>query len=107
MKKLLKVLPFLLVPALMISCSEDDDKETCDELTQDDKPAQCANADITVCTGDNTYFIFNGTEYTNVSDLVDACAPGAAFEEQQMIHMQFDAITQQLINEARTAALCD
>ncbi|MBR8536895.1 hypothetical protein KEM09_15410 [Carboxylicivirga mesophila] len=106
MKKLLKVLPFLLGVALLSSCSDDDDKETCDELTQNDKPAQCVDADITVCTGDDTYFIFNGTEYYEVSDLVNACAPGAAFEEAKMIHMQFDAVAMRLLNEARAAAIC-
>lgn len=106
MKNLLISLPFLLMTVLLSSCSDD---ETCDILDKNDKPSQCADADITVCTGDETYFIFNGTRYDNIGGdggLVEACDPNASAQAALEIQLKLDAVAQRLFNEARSAAVC-
>ncbi len=119
MKKLLSLLPFLLMSILLSSCSEDD-AETCDVLENDFKPQQCVDADITVCTGDNTYYIFDGIKYdrdgnlmegtsnnnSDVSDLILACDPDASAQTAILIQLKLDEVTQRLINEACSAAIC-
>jgi len=121
MKKLLKLIPFLLVAAMFASCSDDDNDETCDILDETVKPSQCKTADISVCTSNETYYIFNGKKYdingkligensgntSEISDLVLACDPNASAQQASLIQMQFNTVTQQLINEARAAAICD
>ena len=112
MKKMLSLLPLLMMAVLLVSCSEDE-KETCDQLGYGDKPEECKNAEITVCTADETYFIFNGVRYDKIDSdnpddntLVKACAPNASAQRVMQISLELDAVTLQFVNEARTAALC-
>lgn len=107
MKKNIKLFGFYtlgLFLATLVACS-DDSKESCDKF--DDNVGTCSADDITACCDDggSCYYIYKGEEYSNVNDLASVCQSGSAMSLQE-ISMQLDNFTIQLIEEARTAAIC-
>ncbi|WP_430813071.1 hypothetical protein [Carboxylicivirga sp. RSCT41] len=108
MNKLVKILPavLLMFSLSIVGCSDDDSEETCNK--NDSNIGTCSADDITACCDDSgsCYFIYQGTEYASAGDLAAVCQSSSAMQ-LKAIEMELDAITQQLINEARTAALCD
>jgi len=108
MKKLIKLMPGLLLmfSLSMVGCSDDDSEESCNK--NDSNIGTCSADDITACCDDggSCYFIYKGKEYATAGDLASECQSSSAYE-LKAIEMQLDAITTQLINEARTAALCE
>jgi hypothetical protein len=111
MKNFFKLMPFLLMvifAGTIVSCSDDDDNndESCDQF--DDNVGTCSAADITACCDDEgaCYYLYKGDRYNDVNALAAQCASGSAMQIQDL-ELQLDNFTVQLINEARTAALCD
>jgi len=121
MRNLLKLLPFFsigIVSLGVVSCSEEED--SCEIVDDEFKPDQCVNADISVCSGDETYYIFNGVKYdangnliegesnnsSDLSDLVLACDPNATETSAMLIQLKLDIVTEQLLIKAKTAAIC-
>lgn len=110
MHKLLKLLPFILlglVATTNSSCSESDPEESC-KVSQTDI-GTCSADDISVCCDEDgaCYYTYKGTDYDDVDDIAGVCQPQASAAELKSLTIQMDALTQQLINEARTAAACN
>ena len=108
MKKLLKLSPFIVFSLLTISligCSNDDDKESCTKSKQN--IGTCSADDITACCDAESkcYYVYNGKNYS-LDEIADMCAPNASAQHLKSTQLQLDVITQQLINEARSAAIC-
>lgn len=93
-----------LLLSTMVACS-DDSKESCGNF--DDNVGTCSADDITACCDDSgsCYYIYKDVKYANVTDLATVCTSGSAMEIQE-VSLQLDAFTAQLIEEAKTAALC-
>ena len=110
MKKNFKFLPIIFLFALSASfssCQKDKNEESCSKPPQD--IGTCSADDITVCCDDNEvcYYEYNDVKYDNVDDIALVCSSSSTIEDMQLIKMQFDAITVKLIQEARTAAVCN
>jgi hypothetical protein len=107
MKKQLSLLTYLFALALMASFTscESDDEETCDDTPL----SQCPSADIATCCPDDgdCYYIYNGDKYTSKDDIVALCKPKASAQEIQLMQMELDKHTMQLLDEARSAAICN
>ncbi|WP_430810420.1 MULTISPECIES: hypothetical protein [unclassified Carboxylicivirga] len=108
MKKNMKRVGFLslgLLLTALVACSEDT-KESCDRFDRD--VASCSADDITACCDDggSCYYVYKGKEYSDVNDLAAVCQSGSAMHIED-IALQLDNFTLQLIEEARTAALCN
>lgn len=94
-----------LLLSTMVACSNDDSKESCDKF--DENVGTCSADQITACCDDggSCYYLYQGDKYNNVTDLATVCTSGSTMELQE-ISLQLDAFTTRLIDEARTAALC-
>jgi len=86
------------------SCSEDD-PESCN--TPDQNIGTCSADDITVCCDDegSCYYIYQGTNYDNVNEIATVCASASTIDFNS-VKIQLDTFTSQLIDEARSAAIC-
>ncbi|MCU4162973.1 hypothetical protein [Carboxylicivirga caseinilyticus] len=107
MKLVTKLSAFLIMGLFAFStfgCSEED-PESCN--TPDQDIGTCSADDITVCCDDegSCYYVYQGTNYDNVNDIAAVCASASTIELNSVV-IQFDALTTQLINEARSAAIC-
>jgi len=106
MKKILSVLPYLLSMFLIISFTAcgSDDEETCDDTPL----SQCPAAVIATCCPDNAdcYYIYNGDKYDTTSEIVALCNPSGSAAQLLSMQLELDNYTKQLLDEARSAALC-
>ncbi|MBS2098060.1 hypothetical protein [Carboxylicivirga linearis] len=107
MKLQIKLSAYLIMSLFAFStysCSEDD-PESC--KTPDQDIGTCSADDITVCCDDegSCYYIYQGTNYDDVTDIATVCASASTIDINS-IKIQLDAFTSQLIDEARSAAIC-
>ncbi|WP_439184951.1 hypothetical protein [Carboxylicivirga taeanensis] len=108
MKKVVKLFAFALLGMATLtlsSCGSDDPEESCNKNDQD--IGTCSAADITACCDDegSCYFLYGGDKYSSAGDLAIKCQSSSAIQ-LKTIELELDAITEQLINEARAAAIC-
>ena len=108
MKKVLRLSAFLLVGfsmATFFACS-DDKEESCDKF--DENVGTCSKDDITACCDDagSCYYLYKGNRYENETKLATVCASGSAMSMDE-VKIQLDDFTAKLINEARSAAICN
>ncbi|TRX71831.1 hypothetical protein [Carboxylicivirga sp. M1479] len=107
MKKQARLYAFALLGLFSISLMscDDDPEESCNK--NEDDIGTCSADDITACCDDggSCYFIYQGEEYSSATELANICKPGSA-QQLKAFEIQLDDITMQLINEARSAAIC-
>nr|WP_321408114.1 hypothetical protein [uncultured Carboxylicivirga sp.] len=107
MKNSNKILSFLFMGIFTltsVACS-DDPSESCDQFPLD--TGSCSAEDITACCDDNQncYYLYkNEDTQLTLDDLKDKCQVSSI--EMSELKLQLDAFTAQLINEARSAAIC-
>lgn len=108
MKNHFKLMSFLFMGFFAFStiCCSEDPKESCNQ--PDQNIGTCSADDITVCCDDegSCYYVYEGTNYNDVNDIAAVCAAGSNIELNS-ITIQLDDFTKQLINEARSAAICN
>lgn len=108
MKKTLRLFLFLMMGFSMttfVACSEDSE-ESCDKF--DENVGTCSAEDITACCDDggSCYYLYQNERYENETALATVCASGSAMTMTEL-EIQLDDFTAKLIDEARTAAICD
>ena len=107
MKNFSKLLAMLLMGAFIVTigCKEDDDSdEVCEK--NDLAIGSCSADEITLCcdADKSCYYLYKGNRYENKTKLEEFCKTASISPEE--IRVQLDAITARLIEEARSAALC-
>jgi hypothetical protein len=107
MSKRFFYLPFMLLSLLVfvqIGCSSDPE-EVCEQYEA------CENSATTCCTDETTcYYEYGGKKYPDteagLNELLAAMCPQSSKAEIRIMQEELKAKTIKLIEEARTAALC-
>lgn len=107
-KAILKFLPVLTIGLFALgttSCSSDNE-ESCNQF--DSNVGSCSAEDITACCDDegSCYYTYNGERYDDAAEIAAVCTAGTTLDMNTVI-IEMDAFTQQLVDEARSAAICN